>query len=561
MIKDHLGNCYKYKTDMCKAYGISRSVFDKRMSLGWSLEEALTGRKNTIRPNSKACYDHLGNYYNSAADMCRANGISIELYRSRKKLGWTIEEILNNKKENPRVKEHIDYLGNVYKSESAMCRAHNVNRGTYRERISLGWTSKEALIGEKDPSREVYVPSSKTCTDHKGNKYHSIKEMCEKYGVNSSTFQTRLKAGYPLEAALTGVIFISGDKTINNTAQYIEIKDSRNRQSIDHLGKIYESETQMCLAYNISQATFRNRIDRLGWSLDDALTKPVHNYVRDHLNNSFVSAKEMCRYYGVKFDVFYRRRKLGWSLEEALTDSKKHVKPMAVQCTDHKGNHFDSFAEMCRFWHIDFNVFKDRVGRLEWTLEEALTIPKSYSLGEYRVSIILSDFCAEGLIDSFFHNITIKKAFDLLGRTKQYKEFMGLYELALSDVGVAISAQRLSRFRFDFTLVQDGDVFAFIEFDGKQHFTYIDVFFKTLSSFIFRHNSDIAKNTFAETNGIPLLRIRFDQDDISTIKYMISDLIKTPLKYVEKHNTFLTEKEYMSKLDSNEVFVYQCVSM
>ena len=38
---DHLGNVYISKTHMCDHYGVSRSLYDYRRRLGWTLEKAL----------------------------------------------------------------------------------------------------------------------------------------------------------------------------------------------------------------------------------------------------------------------------------------------------------------------------------------------------------------------------------------------------------------------------------------------------------------------------------------------------------------------------------------
>lgn len=46
-VVDHLGNRYKSKAAMAKAYGISKFVFDKREKAGWSLGKALTTPTDT----------------------------------------------------------------------------------------------------------------------------------------------------------------------------------------------------------------------------------------------------------------------------------------------------------------------------------------------------------------------------------------------------------------------------------------------------------------------------------------------------------------------------------
>lgn len=42
---DHLGNSFPTKSEMLAHWGISKSTFDGRLRRGWSLEEALTGKR------------------------------------------------------------------------------------------------------------------------------------------------------------------------------------------------------------------------------------------------------------------------------------------------------------------------------------------------------------------------------------------------------------------------------------------------------------------------------------------------------------------------------------
>lgn len=52
------------------------------------------------------------------------------------------------------------------------------------------------------------------------------------------------------------------------------------------------------------------------------------------------------------------------------------------------------------------------------------------------------------------------------------------------------------------------------------------------------------KNNWCEKEKIPLLRIRFDQKPL--IPEMVDDFLNDPLKYVEVHNTFMSDEEYYS---------------
>ncbi len=42
MIRDHNGNKYKSKSQMCRSYGINIDLYNKRIQAGWSIEKALT---------------------------------------------------------------------------------------------------------------------------------------------------------------------------------------------------------------------------------------------------------------------------------------------------------------------------------------------------------------------------------------------------------------------------------------------------------------------------------------------------------------------------------------
>ena len=47
------------------------------------------------------------------------------------------------------------------------------------------------------------MSKGKECTDHKGNRFISIKEMCLYYGVNPHTYNHRILYGASVEEALT----------------------------------------------------------------------------------------------------------------------------------------------------------------------------------------------------------------------------------------------------------------------------------------------------------------------------------------------------------------------
>ncbi len=92
---DHMGILYKDFLTMCKNYGISPTTYlNRTIKLGWDIEKALLTPIGAIRPDRKPCVDHLGNPFHSIIDMCKTYGISYNRYNRRISIGWTKEEAL-----------------------------------------------------------------------------------------------------------------------------------------------------------------------------------------------------------------------------------------------------------------------------------------------------------------------------------------------------------------------------------------------------------------------------------------------------------------------------------
>lgn len=82
-----------------------------------------------------------------------------------------------------------------------------------------------------------------------------------------------------------------------------------------------------------------------------------------------------------------------------------------------------------------------------------------------------------------------------------------------------------------------------IEFDGEQHFV-LNRYFGDKLALIDTHKRDIMKNNYCRKNGIPLLRIRYDQ--IDKYKEMIDDFINNNSKYINRFNTYLSDDSYFN---------------
>ena len=90
----------------------------------------------------KPCKDHLGNDFKSKIDMCRYWNITESAFNARIRKGMTLEEILTTPVIDLKVKDH---LGNEFKDKTEMCKYYNINRSQFTGRIRMGWSLEEAL--------------------------------------------------------------------------------------------------------------------------------------------------------------------------------------------------------------------------------------------------------------------------------------------------------------------------------------------------------------------------------------------------------------------------------
>lgn len=103
VIKDHLGNTYNTFSEMCMVYKIGVDTVRFRLGLNWSLKDALeTPVSEQNKPKKFRCKDHNNKMYDSVSEMCIAYGVTRTLYLYRLKKGWTQEDALTKPMINAR---------------------------------------------------------------------------------------------------------------------------------------------------------------------------------------------------------------------------------------------------------------------------------------------------------------------------------------------------------------------------------------------------------------------------------------------------------------------------
>ena len=197
MTKDHTGKEYRSERAMLKDYGIGRTNYTTRIKNGWSMEKALT-TPSEYDSDTKV-KDHLGQEYNTKIEMCKVYGIEYATYFRRKRKGMSTEEALTRPvKKRSKVENATDHLGKTYSSKRAMAKAYGIPHTTYNKRIENGMCVKDALTtpgGRTQDELKVY--------DHNGTEFESESQMLKHYKISRSTYNNRVNAKMSLEEILT----------------------------------------------------------------------------------------------------------------------------------------------------------------------------------------------------------------------------------------------------------------------------------------------------------------------------------------------------------------------
>lgn len=352
--KDNEGKEFNTLKELLKTHNISQSTYYKSKSKGMTLQEILD--KEIV---DRQVTDHLGNVYKSLTEMCKHYNIKKDTYRYRLRKGLSVQEALTSGRIKNICKKYIeDHKGNKFETIIDMCEYWGISVDLYRSRKLYGWDLKDIL--------EIPDKLCKQSTDHLGNTYRSINDMCRHWGISKSTFQSRLRYGYTLQMALeTPVMVKNKNKSVKKPK---DTKKIISKPVYDHLGNEFITTKEMCDHWGIDRNLYRNRVTR-GWSIGDALTKPVRhkNGAIDHKGNKFKSKIEMCSYWGTSTQTLKTKLEDGYTLQEILENTVKYIEPV-----DHNNVRYNTVKEMCSHYNISTTTFRNRL-HSGLSLKDALT--------------------------------------------------------------------------------------------------------------------------------------------------------------------------------------------
>ncbi|MEN3133820.1 hypothetical protein ABDI49_25530 [Bacillus cereus] len=126
----------------------------------------------------------------------------------------------------------------------------------------------------------------------------------------------------------------------------------------------------------VNRRVLNERIRNLGWDKDIAMTKPV----RSSKATGWCKVREIALKNGISRKTYYARMKKGWQLIDAISKppiNKYQALELAEKANYWSGNKVlsDEQAEIASLNGVSYRVARERIRRLKWSVEEAITTP------------------------------------------------------------------------------------------------------------------------------------------------------------------------------------------
>lgn len=105
-----------------------------------------------------------------------------------------------------RNKTFHDHRGRAYSSLKEMCKHYGISVALYFKRTAMGYSLMRVLTTDVKLGAFSHLIAGRNAvqvSDHTGRVFESKKEMCDYWGISTSTYNARIKKGKSVFEALT----------------------------------------------------------------------------------------------------------------------------------------------------------------------------------------------------------------------------------------------------------------------------------------------------------------------------------------------------------------------
>ena len=346
-----------------------------------------------IKSKKQRIFAFRGKEYNSFTECCLAYGLNPKIvrsaaYRTKSSLPETLEKNVSHmegcvpqestgndensgkkviSKKRHRAKEPFFYEGEKYVSLGQCCEIYGINETSVRARawrIHCTWEEAVKHFIEKsnaDELKKIFV--------YKGKEYQSVAECCRKYDVRAASVRNRASStGCSIEEALD---------------HFIKKKIVTKKNEFVFRNKSYETLEECCEVYGVNANSVSSRKYRLGCSTDESLEHFIANkeIIEERIQKftfkgtEYPSLRACCKKYGIEDAcVRQRARDKNCSIEESFEHfmTRKRKKMLDNPEFDYHGTLYPSLKECCEKLKISKNSVVSKSRRSGCGLQEAV---------------------------------------------------------------------------------------------------------------------------------------------------------------------------------------------
>lgn len=266
--------------------------------------------------------------------------------------------------------ESIRYKGKTYKSLAALHKvmaAPEITYAAFRARIKRGWPIQKALTRPKGWKPGKIRP----LVD--GKQYSSLMELANTLKISYNTVYRRGRRGWSDHE------IAYGRPRKRKRRQHKSRRDWLRQFEIVFQGKTYKNRADLCHAFGVKPTTFRNRHNKRGYSLEQALgLEPIPDKRKKqyHLQGkTYDSKKAFLSAFNIREVTFDDRVKRGYTLAQAVGLESVTRKRQTVSLLAKKivvdGHEYQSHEACRKAFGISSSSLSVRL-KNGWTPEEAV---------------------------------------------------------------------------------------------------------------------------------------------------------------------------------------------
>ena len=373
------GKTFASVSELCAHYGKSPQVVTQRLrTLGWTPEQAVELIPRKRRGTTGKPVEVDGVRYESIVDACAAHGLKAATVTARLARGYKIDESFSvaAPKRKPAAGKPSEVDGKRYRSHEEMARAYGQKWGNVRRRLDRGWSMKQALQLEPPPPRFRAFEGHARDTKWKearitegvlepvpnagGYKLYLVTNIINGkayVGITIGSLEQRLKQHFSAvrrgrKSAFCNAVRKYGEgafriELLSDAAgsfselQELEVREIQLRDSIRNgyntaaggslgtskqiavAGRVFPSYAQAADHFGIDPSVFALRVNRLGWSPEEAAGLLERTWVGKKkpvaVNGlEYESLWEAAHAHGVDYKLAHARVTKGWTVEQAL---------------------------------------------------------------------------------------------------------------------------------------------------------------------------------------------------------------------------------------------------